>query len=133
MIEPSAVPANTHRVAHNRAMSRSTAAIGVLVLALLASNAWWAYRSIDRGLSYSYLEASYSTTSELLKQTVAVVNVGLDTRPTREQAIRAAQLGDPTNNAYEKEGYVWVGQLGMKFNAQGQLTKVQPRSEESGK
>ncbi len=25
---------------------------------------------------------------------------------------------------YEKEGYVWVGQLGLKFNAQGKFEKA---------
>jgi hypothetical protein len=113
-------------------MSRSKAVIAALAVALVASNAWWAYHSIDRGISHSYLEVSYSTTSELLKQTVAVLSEGVGSTATREQVIRAAQLGDPTNAPYEKEGYVWVGQLGLIFNAQGQLTKVQPGPEESG-
>jgi hypothetical protein len=31
--------------------------------------------------------------------------------------------GDRTE-PYEKEGYVWVGQLGLKFNPQGQFEKA---------
>ncbi len=114
-------------------MSRSKAVIAALAVALVASNAWWVYHSIDRGISHSYLEASYFTTSELLKQTIAVLNAGGGASATREQILRAAQLGDPTNAPYENEGYVWVGQLGMRFDAQGQLKKVQPGPEGSGR
>ena len=113
-------------------MIRSKTVIAALALALVASNAWWAYQAIDNGITRSYAEVSYSTTSELLKQTVAILNLDVSSNPKREHIIRAAQLGDPTNAPFEKEGYLWVGQLGLRFNEQGQLTKVQPGPEDLG-
>jgi hypothetical protein len=114
-------------------MSRSKIAIAVLAVALVASNLWWVYLTIDQGITRTYAQASSATTSELLKQALAVLNAGAGTGATREKILRAAQVGDPTNAPFEKEGYVWVGQLGLRFNSQGQLTTAVAGLQESGK
>src|SRR5687768_14421581 len=93
----------------------------VLAIALVGTNAWWAYNSIDRGISLAYLQLSYATESELLKQSLSVLNASASSSVTRDQILQAAQLNDPTNAPFEKEGYVWVGQLGLKFGSDGKL------------
>ena len=113
-------------------ITRSRTAIAGLLVTLLASNAWWANQSIDRSVSLSYLEASYATESELLKQMAAVLNVIVSPDATRDNVVRAAQLGASTNAPFEKEGYVWVGQLGLRFDAHAKLQKAVLGPQEDG-
>jgi hypothetical protein len=105
-------------------VSKATAVIGALVLILVGSNLWWASRVLDAGISLTYARASEETTSELLTQTLAVLPVVARTGVSREQVVAAARITKDRVEPYEKEGYVWVGQLGLKFNPQGQFEKA---------
>jgi hypothetical protein len=103
---------------------KATATISVLVFVLVASNLWWASRVLDAGITQTYARASQKTTSELLTQTLAVLPVVARAGASREQVVAAARMPNDRVEPYEKEGYVWVGQLGLKFNPQGQFEKA---------
>jgi hypothetical protein len=103
---------------------RSRITIVLLVLALVASNAWWAYRVLDAGITHTYMRASFDTTSETLTQALAILQVVAKPGATRSQVLAAAKLPNDPVGPFEKEGYVWVGQLGLQFNEQGQLVKA---------
>lgn len=102
-------------------MKRSSIAIAVLAAALVASNVWWAYLAIDRGISRAYLQATYDTDSALLKQALAVL-----AKPAASKAeILAAVRGSTASGQpYDKDGFVWVGELGLKFDSYGHLVKA---------
>jgi len=108
----------------SQAVKKYQISVVMLVLALLASNAWWAFRMLDAGISYTYQSASLESTSELLNQSLALLSVVTKPGITRNEVINAARLSNDTAVSSEKEGYVWVGQLGLKFNEQGRFIEA---------
>jgi hypothetical protein len=98
-------------------------AVGLSVL-LILSNAWWAYRVFDGGISYTYLLASHDTATAQLVTAKAVVNAAVQSGASRHSIIQAAQVASQDTQPFEKDGAVWVGQLGLQFTPQGNLAKV---------
>ena len=105
-------------------MSRTTAIITTLATLLAATNAWWVYRVLDTGISLTYLKASHETTATQLAAAEAVINAVVKEGYTKESVIRAAQAATQDSVPFEKDGAVWVGQLGLQFNTEGRLAKV---------
>jgi hypothetical protein len=105
-------------------MTRCRASIAVLLLALVTSNLWWAYRLLDAGITNTYATASIESTSEALNQALAILPVALRPKATREEVINAARIRNDMAEPFEKEGHVWVGQLGLKFDERGRLIKA---------
>jgi hypothetical protein len=96
----------------------------LLAAALLITNVWWAYRVLDAGVSQTYLRASHDTSAELLTQSLAVLQVVAKPQASRSEILKAAAVPGDTVGPFEKDGYVWVGQLGLQFNEQGRLVKA---------
>lgn len=105
-------------------MTKCHVFVALLLVALIGSNAWWAYRVLDAGVTETYMSASLDTTAELLGQTLALLPVVARPDTTRQDIINAALVKNDPVGPFEKEGYVWVGQLGLQFNAQGKLIKA---------
>jgi hypothetical protein len=108
-------------------MRRTTIAIVVLAGALVASNARWLYAAVDVGHAYSDQESSLRLSNEALSQALAVVKVAANPEATREQVIDAATKsarvpGEP----FEKDGFLWVGSLGVRFSDTGHLVEAAP-------
>lgn len=40
---------------------------------------------------------------------------------SREESLAAARLQGDAVDAFEKHGFIWVGKIGLKFDAHGQL------------
>ena len=109
-------------------MPRSPIAIMGLIAALLGSNAAWLYASLNAGVSYTYLEDSYRTARQTALQAVSLLPEVARPQATRESIIAAAlrgQKGEP----FDKEGYVWVGELGLQFDSSGALINASPASD----
>ncbi len=105
-------------------MRRASITIGVLLAALVVTNAFWAYRLIDAGVSATYRDVSLNDAQIALRQSLALLNSpGVQSSP-RSQVIQLAQGAGDGGTPFEKEGYVWVGRLGLAFSANGNLTKV---------
>jgi hypothetical protein len=99
--------------------------IAVALFALLIlSNAWWAYRVLDGGISYTYLLASHDTTTAQLATAKAVINAAMQDGASKQSIIQAATMASQDTQPFEKNGAVWVGQLGLQFTPQGELAKV---------
>jgi hypothetical protein len=93
-----------------------------LVVILIASNAWWAYRMLDAGISYTYLGVSLEENEAAVAQLIAIAPL-LARGASRDEVIAAARRsGD--SEPFEKEGFVWVGQIGLQFGSEGRLQKV---------
>jgi hypothetical protein len=105
-------------------MRKYRVTISVLLVAFILSNAWWACRSLDAGITHTYMRASFDTTSEALAQALAILQVVGRPDATRDQVLAAAQLPKDAVGPFEKNGYVWVGQLGLKFNEKGRFVKA---------
>ena len=105
-------------------MNKCRVSVIALVVALVASNAWWATRVLDAGITQTYMTASFETTAELLNQTLAVLSVVAKPGVSRDEVITTAKSKGDTAAPFEKDGYVWVGQLGLRFNEQGRFIKA---------
>ena len=107
-------------------MNKSRVAILVLALALIGSNAWWAYRAVDAGVTAGYHEASFREHHQALAQAIAILPVAANPDATPAQVLEAAKQAARTSNTFEEDGFVWVGQLGLKFSGAGRLLEVKP-------
>jgi hypothetical protein len=107
-------------------MTRTTAVITVLAIVLIGSNAWWAYRMIDTGVSYTYQQDSLHMNQEALAQTLEVLKIATQPDSSREQVLAAAKKAARSQTeAFEKDGFVWVGSIGLRFSDAGRLVEVQ--------
>lgn len=103
----------------------ATIAIVVLCLALVVSNLWWLYVVFDAGVSDTYLRVSFDEHHQALAELLAVVPAATDPAATRESVLSAARDAAGDDDPFEKEGFVWVGQLGYRFDDDGRLVEVQ--------
>lgn len=105
-------------------MKRSTIVISLLAVALAASNAWWAYQFLDAGVSYTYQGASLEESQQALSQTLGIIEVTRSGDASRDQVVAAANKAWSSGEPFEKDGYLWVGRLGLRFSDNGQLVEV---------
>ena len=107
-------------------MSISRITIVILLLALLGSNAYWLYGAIDSGISYSYMNDSFESERGAADQLIAIYPVVIQANSTRDEIVEAARSASrfPDLEAFEKEGFVWVGDIGLKFSEEGRLLEV---------
>lgn len=105
-------------------MRRSTVTISLLAAALVVSNAWWAYRILDAGITYTYQRASLEESRQALSQALAIIKASGASNPSRTRIIAAAQEALPAEEPFEKDGYWWVGRLGLRFNDAGRLVEA---------
>lgn len=105
-------------------MRRTTIAISLLAVALVVTNASWAYRLLDAGVSYTYQGVSLEENQQALSQALAIIKVLGSNEASREQVIQAAQKAWPSTEPFEKDGYLWVGRLGLRFNEAGHLVEA---------
>ncbi len=105
-------------------MKRSRLGIIVLIVLLVGSNAWWAYRTLDNGITHTYLNDSMEHASRGLNQAMAILPLvakGANREEIISAASKASNLDSPP---FEKDGYVFVGELGLKFDGAGKFVGV---------
>ena len=105
-------------------MKITTVAISLLAVALVVTNTWWAYRLLDAGVSYTYQGASLEENQQALFQVLAIIKVLGTDKASREQVVQAAQKAWPSTEPFEKDGYLWVGRLGLRFSEDGRLVEA---------
>lgn len=105
-------------------MSKAGIAIVVLAAALMGSNAWWAFRLFDAGITQTYMSVNLNDHNQALTQALRLLPVVARSDVTREEVLAAARVPGGTDDAFEKEGFVWIGQLGLKFDAHGHLIEA---------
>ena len=107
-------------------MRKTSYVIAGLTVALVGTNAFWLYKTIDSAVSYSYLNDSYRAARSSAQQAFAVLPVAA--RPGSSQAdvvaaaVRAGDVAEP----FEKDGYTWVGDIGLKFGSDGRVVDAMP-------
>lgn len=107
-------------------MNRTKVTIVLLVLALVGSNAWWATRLVDAGITQTYTGVSLEDHKQALKQTLRLLPLVARPGVTRAEILAAARLPGTEDDSFEKDGFVWVGRIGLKFDAQGRLVEAAP-------
>lgn len=108
-------------------MNKSTLLSLVLGAALIGTNVLWVYWAVDAGLSHTYQAVSLEEHQEALAQALAVIRTAARPNVTSEQIIAAAATTlTPSPTIFEKDGYTWVGQIGLGFAADGRLVEAVP-------
>ena len=99
-------------------------AIIILVVLLLASNAFWLYQVVDSGVTLSYRDQQTYELEETRKQLMATFPE-VASKVTKEEIIAAASKYTD-QEIFEKDGCTWVGWLGFKFDENNKLKSVSP-------
>lgn len=72
-----------------------------------------------------YQDDSFKTSQRALKQCLRLLPIVAKPNITRDEVVAAAQEKNGSE-PFEKEGYLWVDELGLKFDEKGHLTQVVP-------
>jgi hypothetical protein len=105
-------------------VTRSGIAIALLSATLVVTNLWWAYKVLDAGVSNAYLAVSYEDNKQALAQVIALVPILANGNASREEIIAVAQGAASDPDSFEKEGFVWVGRIGLRFGPNGELQEI---------
>ena len=105
-------------------MKNSVIIIILLTVFLVGSNAWWVYRLMDAGVSYTYQGVSLEENQQALAQSLEIIKALTPSNVSHEKIVAAAQKPWDSTEPLEKEGYLWVGRLGLRFNKANQLVEV---------
>nr|CAS02450.1 putative integron gene cassette protein [uncultured bacterium]CAS02483.1 putative integron gene cassette protein [uncultured bacterium] len=105
-------------------MKIPTIIISLLVVALVATNTWWAFRLLDAGVSYTHQSQSLEENQQALSQALAIAEALGTSEVTRARLIEAAQEAWGPTEPFEKDGYLWVGRLGLRFDESERLVEV---------
>ena len=96
----------------------------VLGLLLVGSNLWWLFQTFDHAITDHYREDQMRLTERTLDDALLfapLAAAGLE----RDELIAEAELLYE-DESFEKDGCVWVGNLGLKFDDDQRLVHVSP-------
>ena len=109
-----------------KVMKRSQVTIGVLAAALVISNGYWAYSSLDRGVTFTYQQVTLESYRDTARAAVAIFPHAVSAGATRESILAEAMRIGSDSEPFEKEGCVWVSPLGYRFSDDGALLEIAP-------
>jgi len=90
---------------------------------LVGSNAWWLYNTLDFGVTHTYAMQVYDEQEQALSQALSLLPVAVRPNATRDAVIAAARRGRD-EFVFDKDGFTWVGRLGLRFDADGRLLEA---------
>ena len=96
----------------------------ILGIMLLVSNGWWAYHTLDQGITQTYKEQEFYELKETHNQ-LAKMMPAISQQLSKDEVIKIASQFSDTDKFY-KDGCTWVGWVGLKFNQKGKLESVSP-------
>lgn len=96
----------------------------ILGLLLVVSNAFWIYVTIDNAITASYRDNVLVWNQQALADALKLIPL-LDAGLGKTELLAKAEaiLED---NSFEKDGCVWVGRLGLKFDEDDHLVHASP-------
>lgn len=106
-------------------MNRSKITILVLLVLLIATNAWWTFQACDHGVTMTYTKVYLDDHKQALDQALAIFPVVASGRGSREDIIRSMEARFGISDGFEKDGFFWIGKLGLRFDESGKLLEVE--------
>ena len=97
--------------------------LGVLLGALVVSNAYWLLESLDSGVGSTYLGQSLEDECHALNQALALLP-GLAEGKSRSRVLKVARRGT-AGESFDKDGATWIGRLGLFFDESEALVRVE--------
>ena len=105
-------------------MAKTKVGLVALTILLVLTNLWWAFQILDSGVTNTYMGVSLEDNRTALAQTIAVAKEVARPGSTKESIVAAAALSQDDVVAFEKDGYLWVGKIGIKFYDDGRLQDI---------
>ena len=94
----------------------------IVSILLILSNVFWMFQLLDSGISVThrsqYIEQLESTNKQLKTLLPAMTE-----KLSKEEIISIADTFSE-GDVFEKEGYIWLGDLGFKFNGDKLISVV---------
>ncbi len=107
-------------------MKPTTIALSTLATALVASNMWWAYHAVDTAITLDHQGVSLREHHEALAQALAILPIVARCDAIPAQVLETARRATSDTTSFEKEGFTWIGRLGLKFDSAGHLAEAAP-------
>ena len=105
-------------------MNQSRLVIIVLLGLLVGSNVWWACLTFDSGITRTYMNDSLEHANSGMNQAEAILPL-VARGANRDEIVKAAKLSSKTDETpFERDGYVFVGELGLKFDSAGKFVGI---------
>jgi hypothetical protein len=102
------------------------AAFATAIAALVFSNGWWVYNTVDNAVFDKFEDADRRRTCGALKQTLAILPL-VSAQADRASLVGKAQSADPFKlEPFDDAGQTVVGGLALTFDATGRLTHAEP-------
>jgi hypothetical protein len=96
----------------------------ILCTMLLLTNSFWFYTLMDNGVAATYQKQTLHEEQKMRKQ-LSLTLVDVSARLPKEEVIAIATK-HTDQEIFEKDGCVWVGELGLKFDANERLEHISP-------
>ena len=106
-------------MSERKLINKLTIALAIL---LVLSNVGWAYLLLDTSITMSYWHQQLDEYDRSLTQAQQLLPAAF-TAANKQDFLAKAELLAETEH-FEKDGCVWVGMLGFKFDRGGDLTHV---------
>lgn len=97
---------------------------GSLIAVLVVVSAYSMYAAIDTAITLSYRDQQASELEAVRKQLMSVLPV-LSRDRSKAEIITALEQASG-EKAWEKDGCLWVGMVGVKFSVEEKLLHVSP-------
>ncbi|MCK6545618.1 hypothetical protein L6R52_07090 [Myxococcota bacterium] len=97
-----------------------------MVVVLVISNLGWAYLLLDAGVSLTHQRDALDEHRDALRQALTLLPIVAQSGVSRERIVSAARPAGDALEPFEKDGFVWVGRLGLRFSDQGRLVEARP-------
>jgi hypothetical protein len=96
-----------------------------LSVALLLTNAWWVFCLLDAGITQTYMGKNIEDHAKALTQTMKLLPVVSRPGTLRKEILAAARVSSKPDDDIEKDGFIWVENIGLKFDAHEKLVAVE--------
>jgi hypothetical protein len=106
-------------------MKGSAWVIGALSFALLGTNLWWAANAFDSGITATYRNEDAERAHRSFAQARAVVRAASVPGASRASIVAAAASVTEGVEPFEKDGLVWVGDVGLRFDSSDRLIAIE--------
>ncbi len=105
-------------------MNRSIFTILLLFAWLAASNVFWVIKLNNGVAEHVLMRSSLDAARKVALQSFAVISEAASENATRQSVIDAAVRVRPGTDPYVKEGFVWIGDIGLRFDEGDKLIEA---------
>ena len=105
-------------------MRRSTIIFSSIIVVLVVSNIWTFVWSLDCGITASYQQPELRAKEVALNQSLDIIRALTKSPPQKPIVVAAANRSATDTSAFEKDGFLWIDRIALKFGPDGRLVDI---------